>query len=457
VLALFAGLVLLPVLRDLENQCLPNWDLGIYAQALARLGPGDWNPFLSVRGLHIFNDHFDPVLIGVAPLARVVHPALAAILIEAAFLLLAAWMVAGSVHRAGGSPALVAAATALLVFGAGPVKGMLFPAHPTAWAVLPLVGFAVLWARGRIGWATACAVSLLLFKEEFVFSLLCLAILCWRRCRPAALTLLAAALAWGLFVFVLRARWVGPTEHYGLALLKPWLLHPVHASLTRLGDRPAWRDLLHLTLPFVPLTVWLWRARERILWAPLALLAPLALIRLLSGKWGAHYGVVVTACLLMAVLPALVRREPPRWVLASALVLLVAVQAQNVGRRAWGSLSGTRAACPADPQRLAELAAADLRVRALAQEPLYAAGNLVPALVQLPHIRHLGSATPPASGSFVVLLERAPTGSTWPSRREALDAQLAGWERQGRLTALMEGRFVRLLRVAPAPLPRPAP
>jgi hypothetical protein len=294
-------------------------------------------------------------------------------------------------------------------------------------------------------------VSLLLFKEEFVFSLLCLAIVCWRRSRPAALTLLAAALAWGLFVFFLRPRWLGPTEHYGLALLKPWLLHPVHALLTRFGDRPAWRDLLHLTLPFVPIAVWVWRARERVLWEPLVLLAPLAAIRLLSGKWGAHYGVVVTACLLMAILPALVRREPPRWVLASALTVLVLVQAQNVGRHAWQSLSGTRATCPADPRRLAELSAADLRVRELAGEPLYAAGNLVPALVQLPRIRHLGSARAPASGSFLVLLERAPTGSTWPAGREALDAQLAGWDRQGRVSALMEGQFVRLLRVAPAP------
>lgn len=450
-IALFAAIVLAPVLQDLRNQCLPNWDLGIYAQALARLGPDAWNPFLSVRGLHIFNDHFDPILVAVAPLAKVLDPALAAILIEATFLFLAALLVAVTVHRAGGSPRQVAAATALLVFGAGPVKAMLFPAHPTAWAVLPLVGFALLWAHGRIGWATACAVSLLFFKEEFVFSLLCLAVLCWRRSRPAALALIAAALAWGLFVFFLRPHWLGATEHYGLALLGPWWHHPLRALWVRAADRPAWRDLLHLVLPFLPLGLWLWRARERPLWAPLLILFPLAAIRLLSGKWGAHYGVAVTACLLMAVLPGLLRREPPRWVLAATVALLAAVQVQNVGRHAWQSLTGTRVTCPAEPQRLLELAQADQRARALpAHEPLYAEGNLIPALVERPQLQHLGIAPPPGEGAFAVLLERAPTGAPWPSTREALEAKVADWTRAGRVRPLLEGRYVRLLQVRPA-------
>ncbi|HEY1088916.1 MAG TPA: hypothetical protein VGE37_14530, partial [Archangium sp.] len=47
-----------------------NYDLGIYSQALARLAIDPPNPWLSGRQIHVFNDHFDPILFLVAPFTR---------------------------------------------------------------------------------------------------------------------------------------------------------------------------------------------------------------------------------------------------------------------------------------------------------------------------------------------------------------------------------------------------
>ncbi|MFN7684635.1 MAG: hypothetical protein ACK5QT_04395 [Oligoflexia bacterium] len=86
-LSLFAILVATPVLLNWLRFCYNNFDLGIYSQALANISFADLNPWLSVRQIRIFNDHFDPVLVFFAPFARLIEPSLAAILIELAFVL----------------------------------------------------------------------------------------------------------------------------------------------------------------------------------------------------------------------------------------------------------------------------------------------------------------------------------------------------------------------------------
>ena len=89
VFTVFAGLVVAPVWLRAARYCYSNYDFGIYVQALARLSPSDLNPWLSGRQIHIFNDHFDPVLLLVQPLADVLPPFQAGLLAEALLGLLA--------------------------------------------------------------------------------------------------------------------------------------------------------------------------------------------------------------------------------------------------------------------------------------------------------------------------------------------------------------------------------
>ncbi|MCK5379592.1 MAG: DUF2079 domain-containing protein, partial [Acidobacteria bacterium] len=69
--AVLIGTILIPAWLRLNWHGFHNFDLGIYAQALFRLSLDDLNPWLTLRDVRVFNDHFDPVLFGVAPFAKI--------------------------------------------------------------------------------------------------------------------------------------------------------------------------------------------------------------------------------------------------------------------------------------------------------------------------------------------------------------------------------------------------
>src|SRR4051812_36176817 len=69
----------LPVIAGSLRRCYHYYDLGLYAQALAKLGPHHWNPWLPARQVRVFNDHADPILwlaklwtLGLDPAAAVI-------------------------------------------------------------------------------------------------------------------------------------------------------------------------------------------------------------------------------------------------------------------------------------------------------------------------------------------------------------------------------------------------
>ena len=147
-----------------------NYDLGIYSQALARLARDPPNPWLSGRQLHLFNDHFDPILFLVAPFARVFPAVQVGLFVEALCALLAllplAWL-------AGEGKLTLRALWLLggvLALHPGVTQAMGFPFHPTAWAMAPMAWLIAALALER--WGIAFLALLLLFscKEEFPFA-----------------------------------------------------------------------------------------------------------------------------------------------------------------------------------------------------------------------------------------------------------------------------------------------
>ncbi|MDB9786751.1 hypothetical protein OAB57_01485, partial [Bacteriovoracaceae bacterium] len=59
------------LLKALEYNCLNSSDVAIYGQALQEMAYSwDFNPWITVRGTNIFADHFDPILIFVSFIYR---------------------------------------------------------------------------------------------------------------------------------------------------------------------------------------------------------------------------------------------------------------------------------------------------------------------------------------------------------------------------------------------------
>ena len=82
-------LVTIPTWLRARSFGFSNYDLGIYSQALGRLALDPPNPWLSGRQIHVFNDHFDPILFLVAPFARLFHAVEVGLVVEGLCALLA--------------------------------------------------------------------------------------------------------------------------------------------------------------------------------------------------------------------------------------------------------------------------------------------------------------------------------------------------------------------------------
>lgn len=443
----WAFLVSLPVLLNWSRFCFNNYDLGIYAQALSKLGASDLNPWLTVRSIRVFNDHFDPILLIFSPIARWIEPSLAAIWIEIGFVLAAAlWLYRQPRFRAWGvAPAI------LLLFSSATTTALTFPVHPATWSIFPLMILLANLGEARGKPTVLAALALLLFKEEYVPVLLLMGLSVAlgsgqdSRQRRIGRTLTLIALAWGILVFILRPAWLGPVSAYGQTLSEDWLRDPSGTFHQRILDSGIWRGLLGALAPVIPSLFWLRRRGAEISLPATAAFAALFAIRLVSGRWGHHYWIPLLGALIFLLHPQARTGTanpsfpaPSRRLLWLSAALLLASQASFVGKySAKTLLGGGLRTCPADPERRAAIESTLKTVtgRNMHEKlPILASGRLVPRLLSNARIHHLEMTSEPVdAGPFWILAEKGPLADTWP-----LDNY--GYSR--RIEALSEGRPV---------------
>ncbi|WP_253817386.1 DUF2079 domain-containing protein, partial [Myxococcus xanthus] len=251
VLLIWGVFVVVPVWLQAAQACFPNFDLGIYSQAMARLSLTEPNPWISARQVFIFNDHFDPILWVAHPLARIIPPMWAALVVEALFVLLTVapllWLhLKGLLSR----NALVLLA-ALLLLSPSMVEAVKFPVHPTTWSALPwvLTGFA--FHLRRQGLLLASLVLLFACKEEFAFGGVMLTLALFLRGERRLATCVGAlSLAWLAWVYGLRPWLLGSTVDYTFRLIAQFIWAERRSNrsrrtslLRRLGRWPPERAL----------------------------------------------------------------------------------------------------------------------------------------------------------------------------------------------------------------------
>lgn len=417
VVLIWGVFVVVPVWLQAAQVCFPNFDLGIYSQAVARLSLAEPNPWISARQVFIFNDHFDPILWVAHPLARIIPPMWAALVVEALFVLLTVapllWLhLKGLLSR----NALVLLA-ALLLLSPSMVEAMKFPVHPTTWSVLPWVLTGLAFHLRRQGLLLASLVLLFACKEEFAFGGVMLTLALFLRGERRLATFVGAlSLAWLAWVYGLRPWLLGPTVDYTFRLRQGmdggWFhylslrLAPPHVS--RIGT---------LTLLFVPLGVWAWRERLRPDWTWLLVLLPMLGIRFLAMAWRFHYGVSVVVAALMGFLPVLRTRSPPWWVIASTSVVLLASNEPNL-RKLTSTLVSPQTSprhCPRTPERLASLSRGVDMLTQHREGSALLSSNLVALLADRSEIYAVGGPQPDEGRVHEwVLVEKPPHGDVWP-------------------------------------------
>ncbi len=298
----FLGLVL--NLAKWGSGCFHALDLGIYQQAILDLAfTSSWNPLNTVRGIPIFADHFDPIILLAAALQRVIGP-------HAWFPIVFEFLV----YYLGGVIAFLLmkdrvlgvrlALTSLWFFCTGMAVAFRYPVHPTTWSALPILMLAHSLKSRKQGSVFFWLNFLCLFKEYFpiCFASYAVYLLMTRRFRVAALGFVNGGL-WLWVDFVLRPRLFSDFHGHGNDLLRELLEHPFSkiASSFLAFD---WKGSVASLLPFLVLLPYVARhEKDREWWLALgAYMLPVFGIQFLFGNIGFQYGAPVSAFFLSLVL-----------------------------------------------------------------------------------------------------------------------------------------------------------
>jgi Predicted membrane protein (DUF2079) len=434
VVLLFAGVVVGPVWLEAARHCFSHYDFGIYVQALARISLDDLNPWLSGRQVRIFNDHFDPVLLLAVPLASVLTPPHAALVVETLFVGLSiaplVWL-----HAQGrlGLRALVLLG-AMLLLNISTVNAVRFPIHPTTWAMLPMVWLGVALHVRRPGWVLASLVLLFACKEEFPFVGVVLAAGLWLRGeRRLALQVGALSVAWLVFAFGLRPWLFGPTQRYAHRMVLGLDEGPLDFLRTRLTARGALSHVGTMLLLFLPVGLWAWRKRLKPDWLLLALLLPPLAVRFLGMAWKGHYGAPLMAGLIVALVPLVAARRPPGWVLAATGLLLVTTNESSLREiaRAHPGLERSGNLCPGDEGRLASIRQGLDHLTAHPDGKVLLGGNLLASIPTRDELYTVGGPQKPGAHVYdYVLVEKPGHGETFPASHARIGELISLWRAQ---------------------------
>jgi uncharacterized membrane protein len=188
------------------------FDLGIFDQGLWLLSRFQ-NPFVTVRGVHLFGDHTSYLMIPLAPLYWVA-PHAEALLVVAVVLVALGAPLAYLAARAIGAPGLLGAVVAIGYLAAPATQWNVRDTfHPELFVVPLLIGSFLLFARDRDTWGLALALVALLAKEDAALVVVPFGLLVWWWFgkRREGLIIVAGGIAFLLLAFQVLLPWLSPT------------------------------------------------------------------------------------------------------------------------------------------------------------------------------------------------------------------------------------------------------
>ena len=255
---------------------------------------------------------------------------------------------------------------------------------------------------------------------------------------------------WGVGVFVVRPWMIGPARQYtdavsqGTGLLM--FLEP--QGLKKLVMRQ-----LQLFLPLVPLLCWSsvsWSVghlfkvvRHRVLLPIICLLTMLG-IRFAGGFWDNHRVAPLAVISAFVVIYWLgdrpLTRRKVQWF--AVLLFAFAFPSLELGSRYWRGKSFKKH-CPTSEGRLESLRVAADYLRHHVDGAVLASGNLIPPLVDLPGISHVGAATGEEFKYFFV--EKNVNRNTWPIEPQDFDRIEESWRKNPSSRVVLDDEYILLL------------
>lgn len=410
-----------PVALGIQAHCFNAFDLGIYARALSAITWSDLNPWISVRGVRIFFDHFDPVLIPAAFFTRVVAPSYLMAGLEWVAVALATLSFIYAYDRKLLTFNWACFGILCLLLSQGSAMAFHYPGHPSTWSLATLAWACVLLRRQRFETSLFLFFLCCLFKEEYALYLFFISgFLAFKYPKQRFLSgaYFVVSCLWLIGVFYVRPKfadvYVGYEHAFGEGLSQTTKLANFYSNWNN------WKTLLLIALPIVPLLflrVKLTYERRLLTFLLLMMIG----VRIFGLWWFPHRSVQLIVVALWAFLPQMERTYYPQkyYRLVSTLAWLCffgsAQPHLKYVRTLWGE--PYKKSCPREEGRLASI---DVAFQRLREDPMPVAAvqsNLVPGLADRDNVVLL-------EGNFLekvhyILLEKPPYGDVWPQTEEA--------------------------------------
>jgi uncharacterized membrane protein len=301
ILVIFIFIPLLSNLKGILNNCFHAYDLGLYQQAFYNMANGDLNPYLTIRGLNIFNDHFMPIIFTSIPFvwAFDYHPS-SMIFLEWSYYILFLICIYFTVRKRPHNEIIFALFMA--IFSKGILSALEFPIHPGTWSMFSwLILIYYIYKNNEKG-IFIFSVFTCLFRESYPFSFFMLSLYyLYRKQFKLGSALLAFSVLYLSFIMKLRPLFLGPVYDYGGWIVEGLVRDPIDFFLNSF-IKMDWKVPFKIFAPFIIPIVLVFK-RNSINWSNklipcLLLLIPLFAMHFITGQFHFHYGPPFMAVLI---------------------------------------------------------------------------------------------------------------------------------------------------------------
>ncbi len=227
---ILAVTTLLPLLLNIEAityNCFNAWDFTIYQQAIYDiLTLKEWNPYLTIRSINIFNDHFEPILYSGVLFTALFGQGFHQLLIfEWAFFigLILSVCYIFRFNFLTSTPYIFCILTTPFL-----LDSFLYPIHPSTWSCLPLFWLTYFIVKDKTKGILGLVFLTCLFKESFAFALFPLGIfyIVKKEFKTGVTTTLITSV-FILHELYLREYFLGPTIKYGHKAFEYFISNPL--------------------------------------------------------------------------------------------------------------------------------------------------------------------------------------------------------------------------------------
>lgn len=297
---LFLLLLFLPLANnflELYFNCLNIFDFGIYQQAIFKLAEGlSWNPYVSVRDIHIFNEHFDPIIYLSVPFVWMSQFNPYSLLVfEWLFYVLTFFVIKKTLKNQNDFLLFILFFIAL--FSRSFLSAFTYPIHPVTWAIPLLVWLPSLIRDNKKKSILALCFILLITKETFCFGIFALSFFyLFKKDYRFFFQMFFLSSFFIIFELKLRPVWFGQTISYANNYLGDILAHP-YDYLTKLLVDFDYKSFFKVLYPYLLPFVWIYKDIlkdkknffKSDLWAVFLFSAPLLIIHFIINRYYVHH------------------------------------------------------------------------------------------------------------------------------------------------------------------------